>query len=186
MSKKSLNRKDAQKYIIVSRGNGKTDQEIYNELSEQYYDKKSVAILITETITSENKKKYKVYNNILIGLIALTILFKLFMVFSLTIQSGELWILLFALFAPLLAGYFIYGILNYQKPIYRFCGIMTGLGFLQNMRKLDSTSDILINIIFTVAIVGLSLYLDNVMFPDYNPKGLLKDSNGDYILPVNK
>lgn len=112
MSKKSLNRKDAQKYIIVSRDNGKTDQEIYNELSEQYYDKKSVAILITETITSENKKKYNIYNNILIGLIGLAILFKLFMVFSLTIQSGELWILLFALFIPLLAGYFIYGILN--------------------------------------------------------------------------
>jgi hypothetical protein len=185
MSKKSLNRKDAQKYIIVSRDNGKTDQEIYNELSEQYFDKKSVAILITETITSENKKKYNVYNNILIGLIGLTILFKLFMIFSLTIQSGELWILLIALFVPLLAGYIIYGISNYDKPIYRFCGIMIGLGFLQNMRKLDNTSDILINIIFTVAIVGLSFYLDSVMFPDYNPKGLIKDSNGDYILPIN-
>jgi hypothetical protein len=183
MNKKSLERKAAQKYIIESRDNGKSDQEIYNNLSEHYYEKKSIATLILETVTSENKKKYKTYNNVLMGLLLLTILFRLYMVFSLTIQSGELWILLFALFVPILAGYFIYEISNYQKHIYRICGIMTALSFWQNMRKLDNTADVLTNVIFTFAIFALSFYLDNKMFPNFNAKNLKKDSNGEYILP---
>jgi hypothetical protein len=69
MSKKSLDRKAAQKFIVDSRDNGKSDQDIYNELSQQYLDKKSVALLITGTVTTENKNKYKLYNNILLGLL---------------------------------------------------------------------------------------------------------------------
>lgn len=39
MSKKSLDRKIAKKFIVDNRDNGKSDQEIYNELSQQYYDR---------------------------------------------------------------------------------------------------------------------------------------------------
>mgnify|MGYP003582726411 FL=1 len=182
MSKKSLDRKAAQKFIVDSRDNGKADQEIYNELSEQYYDKKSVALLITGTVTKENKKKYKVYNNILLGLLGLSILFKLLTVFSLTIQTGQLWTLLLVLIVPLFAGYFMYEIARYNGPIYRFCGMLTIAGFLQTIGKAENGTDILINIIFAGAVAGLSFYLDSKMFPDYSPKNLKKDSNGEYIL----
>jgi hypothetical protein len=49
MSKKSLERKPAQKFIIESRQNDKTDQEIYNDMTQQYFDKKAVALIITGT-----------------------------------------------------------------------------------------------------------------------------------------
>ncbi|WP_276974125.1 hypothetical protein [Flavobacterium filum] len=182
MSKKSLDRKAAQTFIVDSRDNGKTDQEIYNELSELYYDKKSVALLITWTVTTENKKKYKVYNNILLGLLGLSILFKLLTVFSLTIQTGQIWTLLLVLIVPLLAGYFMYEIARYNGPIYRFCGMLTIAGFLQTIGKAENGTDITINLIFAGAVAGLSFYLDSKMFPNYSPKNLKKDSNGEYIL----
>ena len=180
MRKKLLDRKAAQKNIIENRENGKTDQEIYNELSQQYYDKKAVALLITGTVTSENKKKYKIYNNILLGLLGLSILFKLLTVFSLTIQSGQLWTLLLVLIVPLFAGFFMYEIARYNAAIYRFCGMLTIVGFLQTIGKAENGTDILINIIFAIAVAGLSFYLDSKMFPDYSPKNLQMDSNGEY------
>ena len=182
MSKKSLDRKVVQKFIIDSRDNGKTDQEIYNELSQQYYDKKGVALLITGTVKTELKIKFKIYNNILIGLLFLSILFKLIMVASVTLQTGQLWTLLLVLIVPLFAGYFMYEIARYNGPIYRLCGMLTLAGFFQTISKAENGTDILINIIFAGAVAGLSFYLDSKMFPDYSPSNLKKDKNGEYIL----
>ena len=182
MSKKTIDRKAAQKMIVDSRDNGKTDQEIYNELSQQYYDKKSVALLITGTVTTENKNKYKVYNHILLALLGLAILLRILLVFSLTIQTGQLWTLLLVFIVPLFAIYFAYEIARYNAPIYRFVGIMTIVGFFQTIGKSEGGTDILINLVFAGAIAGLSFYLDSIMFPDFSPKNLKKDSNGEYIL----
>lgn len=169
MTKKSLDRKAAKQFIVSNRDNGKTDQEIYHELTEQYFDKKSIALLIHETITKENKNKYRIYNNILIGILILLALYKLLVVFYLTKESGELWVLLFALFIPLLSFYVIYEIWNYNKPIYKFCGIMSGLSFLQNMRKIETKEELLFNVVVIGTIVALSFFLDYKMFPNYNP-----------------
>jgi hypothetical protein len=182
MSKKSLHRKVAQKFIFDSRDNGKSDQEIYNELSQQYYDKKGITLLITGTVKTENKKKYKKYNNLLLGLLGLSILFKLLIVFSLTIQTGKLWTLFLVLIVPLFTGYFMYEIARYNGPIYRFCGILTIAGFMQTIGNAENGMDILINLIFAGAVAVLSFYLDSKMFPDYSPKNLQKDQKGDYIL----
>jgi glucan phosphoethanolaminetransferase (alkaline phosphatase superfamily) len=182
MSKKSLNRKAAQKFITESRDNGKTDQEIYNELAQQYYDKKSLALLITGTVTNANKNRYKVYNNILITLLAIVIVLRILSVFSLTIQTGQLWTLLLVLFVPIFAAYFAYEIARYNAPVYRFCGIMMILGFFQTMGNADDGTSIRINLALTIAIVSLAFYLDSKLFPHYSPRNLKQDSNGEYIL----
>jgi len=182
MNKKSLDRKAAQKFIIDNRDNGKSDQDIYNELSQQYFDKKSVTLLITATVTTENKNKYIIYNNVLLGLLGLVILLRILLVFSLTIQTGQLWTLLLVFIVPLFAAYFAYEIARYNASIYRFCGIMTIVGFMQTIGKSEGGTDILINLVFAGAIAGLSFYLDSKMFPDYSPKNLKKDGNGEYIL----
>ena len=69
-----------------------------------------------------------------------------------------------------------------NAPIYRFCGWLTIAGFLQTVGKMEMGTDILLNIIFASAVAGLSFYLDSKLFPEYSPKNLKKDSNGDYIL----
>lgn len=182
MSKKSLNRKVSVQYIVESRDNGKTDQEIYNELSKEYYDKKSLVLLITGTVTSENKQKYKIYNNILLGLLGVAILSRILFVLGLTIETGQLWTLFLVFIVPIFAAYFAYEIARYNAPIYRFCGIMAILGFLQTLSKSENGNEILFNFVFAVAIAGLSFYLDGKMFPKFSPNDLKKDSNGEYIL----
>lgn len=182
MGKKSLDRKAAQKFIVDNRNNGKSDQDIYNELSQQYYDKKTIALLITGTVTTENKNKYIIYNNILVGLLGISILLKLLSVFILTIQTGQLWTLLLVLIVPLFAAYFMFEIARYNGPIYRICGWLTIAGFIQTIGKTEDGTEILLNVIFACAVAGLSFYLDSKMFPDFSPKNLKKDGNGEYIL----
>jgi hypothetical protein len=182
MIKKSLDRKAAQRFIVFNRDNGKTDQEIYYELTQQYYDKKSIALLITGTVTSENKKKYRVYNNILLVLLGLSIFSKVLTILSLTIQTGQLLALLLVFIVPIFTVYFLYEIARYNGQIYRFCGLLAIANFFQTIGKVENITDIFIHIVFTGAVVGLSFYLDSKMFPDYSPNNLKKDSNGEYIL----
>lgn len=182
MSKKTLDRKAAQQFIIASRDNNKTDQEIYNELVQQYYDKKDIALLITGTVTTGNKQKYKLYNNILLGLLGLAIVSRILLVVNLTMQSGQAWALLLVFIVPALAAYFAYEIARYNAPLYRVCGIMTLVGFAQSMSKSDGGPELMVNLILASTIAGLCFYLDNKMFPHYTPQKLKKDSNGEYIL----
>jgi len=182
MGKKSLDNKAARKFIVEARENGKTDQEIYNELSQQYYDKKHIALLITGTVTKENKNKYKVYNNILLILLGLAILSRIIYVLGMTVQTGQPLILLLVFIVPIFTAYFAYEIARYNGQIYRICGIMAIVGFLQSFKVSEGIVEFAINLFFAAAVAGLSFYLESNMFPHYGNKNLIKDTNGDYIL----
>lgn len=181
MSKKSLDRKAAKQFIIANRAMNKTDQEIYNELSQQYYDKKAIALLITSMVTEENKRKYQVYNSILIGFIGITVLFKILIIVNLVIAENQAWYLLLAFLVPIFNLYFLYEIARYNGSIYRILGIWV-IGFsFQSISKLGGT-DLIINLILCILIAGLAFYLDKNMFPNYSPTNLKKDSKGEYIV----
>jgi len=181
MNKKSLDRKAAKQFILDNRAISKTDQEIYNELSQQYYDKKAIALLVTSTVTMENKKKYKIYNNGLIGLIGITVLFKIFIIVNLALVVNQVWYLLLAFLVPIFNIYFLYEIAKYNGSIYRILGIWV-IGFsLQSINKVEGTN-LIVNLILCILIAGLAFYLDRNMFPNYSPNNFKKDSNGEYIL----
>jgi len=182
MNKKSFNKITVKKSIIESRANGKTDQEIYNELTQKYYDKKGIALFIPATATIENKNKYKLYNDVLLGAIGVVILLKIITIFSLSLASGQMWALLFIFIVPLMNIYFFYEIARYNGQVYRICGMLTIAGFLQSISKLETGFDFLLTFIFTAVITGLSFYLDAKMFPNYKPTNLKKDNNGEYII----
>jgi len=182
VSKKSLDRKATKQFIIDNRSLGKTDQEIYNLLAEQYYDKKTIALLITSQVTTENRKKYKVLNTLLLVLISITILFKILAIVQLSLSAGQVWALIFIFLVPLLNIYFFYEVLRYNGTIYRILGLLTMASFLQSISKGGTVLDITIGAFLCILIVGLAFYLDNYMFPYYSPSHLKKDSNGEYIL----
>lgn len=179
MGKKSLDEKIARKFIVEARENGKTDQEIYNELSQQYYDKKHITLLITGTVTKENKNKYKIYNNILLALLGLVIVTRIYYVFTLPIRIGEPFGQLFILIC---AAWLAFEIKRYNGQIYRIGGQLALAGFALTFKISSDMTRILIDILFTVVIAGLSFYLERKMFPNYGNKNLVKDSNGEYIL----
>jgi predicted neutral ceramidase superfamily lipid hydrolase len=182
MAKKSLDYKNAKKIILERRENNISDQEIYNELTQLFFDKKGVAYLIKGTLTKEIKEKYKIYNNILLALIGLSILMRFLTIFLLTNDSLNIMILTFLIMVPLLSIYFIYGIAKYYVTIYRFCGLLTFGGIIMSINHFDNLTNFLINLIFSLAVVALSFFMDSKMSPFYRSKYFKKDSQGEYIL----
>jgi hypothetical protein len=173
MSKKTLNHKTARKLIEEGRNRGKTDQDILNELSQIFYDKKTIALLISGTVTNNNKKQYKMYNNILIGLIGSFVLFNVFVDFCRIESFKDLWFSIpITLVFILLAGYCIFEIARYNAPVYRMCGIFTILYsfqwyYIKHYQISYNVVEIIIILFFIVAIVFFSFFLSKKMFPNY-------------------
>ena len=173
--------KTVKKIIANSKDDGKNDQEIYNDLSEHYSNKKNLALLITGTATKENKRKYKLYNNILIGLLALTLLSRIIVSFFL-IKEGIFLEFIFSLIGLLLPALLIYGVMQYSAPFYRLCGILATMGFITSLVKQHDTTSILLDLIPIAAVAVLAFFLSFKMFPNFKPRQLKKDTNGNYLL----
>ena len=184
MNKSSINRKEIHKFIIESRSNGKLDQEIYNELVLKYYDKKTIALLISGTVKNEHKEKYKASNTLLLVLIGITILFKFIAVINLSIEYDKLWALLLVFIIPLINVYFFYEVYRYNAMIYKVIGLLTIASIFKSISSaVDGyLLDIIISLILGGGIIYLSFYLSNKLIPNYKPNKLIKDSKGDFIL----
>lgn len=180
MTKKSLDYKFAKKFIIESRIKNISDQEIYNELVQRYFDKKGIAGLIKSVVKTEVKQKYKIYNHILIGLLWISIILKILTIIPLTQQSGILYTIILMLFAPSINLFFIYNIAKYNGPYYRFCGILSIASFFQSITYFENVSTIVINALLVGVVAGLCFYLSKKFYPTNNPKNFKTDSNGEY------
>lgn len=173
--------KTAKKIIDDRRSAGKNDQQIYDELSAHYDNKKNLALLITGTASVETRSKYKLFNNILIGLLAITLLFRLIGAFSLVSESGLLGFII-SLVGVLLPALLIYGFINYMGAMYKLCGFLTLLGIVQLIARWDASMLVILSLIILIPMAFLSFYLSSKMFPKFNPNKLRKDKNGAYLL----
>lgn len=182
MSKKSLDRDTAVVVITQSREAGKTDQQIHNELSQEYADKKKLAILITSTARVELKEKYKSLNNLLVGLLAAGAITKILFIITVALGEQDPWLMLMVLWVPLFNLYGVYYISRYFAPMYFFCGGFAVVSILESLKGQGGVADTVFTILFAIAIAVLSFYLDKKMFPNFKPFGLKKDSNGEFIL----
>lgn len=176
-----MDAKTAKKIIVEDKDRGKRDQDIYNALSPDFSNKKTLVLLITGTAASGERNRYKLYNNILIGLLGLVALLRLLGSFYL-LKEGELGDFGLSLIGLLLPALFIWGIAQYNAPFYRFCGFMVIVGSISAIARENSAAAILFDIVLIAAIAGLCFFLGNKMFPNYKPGKLKKDSNGNYLL----
>lgn len=182
MSKKSIDRKEATGFIEAARGEGKADSEIYDLLTEKHYDKKAVALLVLSTVKKENKEKYKIYNNLLVFLLALTALFKILTVFNLMVATQSAAFIFLLFLTPLFNILFLVYVAKYQAAIYRFCGLMSIVNAFRSITSNAGMADIVLMIVLSAIIAGLSFWLDQKMFPNYKPSNLKKDAEGNYQL----
>ena len=177
--------------ISERRKNGANDQQIYDQLSAQYPNRKNLALLITGTVTDESKTKYKSLNNILLYLLLALVLIRIVSSFSLLL-AGEFTTFLISLIGLLLPAIFVYGVYNCMAAVYRLCGILSILGVVQILASILTQSiegaegnhslTAFLSVALLGAIATLSFYLSSKMFPNFKPGKLKKDSKGEYIL----
>jgi hypothetical protein len=186
MSEKTLDRKAAKQIVIAQRDNGKTNQEIYLQLKEQYSDLKSIANLITGTALKSDIEKYKLYNKILVAILILAAVFQVLFVINYAAAPNMIKMILISV-APILYVWAAFPISRYEGSVYRSCGgltIATNLSQLGNTQLMNfsDTVTVIIDVILIVLIVFLCFYLDAKLFPNYSPSSLKTDREGDYIL----
>lgn len=176
-----MDQKTTKKLVEKGRAEGKSDQEIYNELSEYYPSKKNLALLITGTPTQEDRDKYKMLNNVLIALLAVTILFRLIAAFYL-VSAGEWATVFFMFLGMLLTGLIIYGVFNYIGGFYKAFGFLSLLGVVRALAGFSGSIVELIDLALLIPIPILCFYLGAKLFPKFKPNKLKKDVAGAYIL----
>ncbi len=172
-----LEKKELKRIISEERDSGKNDQEVYNKLIEMHKDRDEIVILLTGSLKKEARNKIRIWNTILLILIGLTIISKSLAVVGISLNSGNLWTLLFVFIAPILNIVFFVIVLNYKIQGYSFIATMSLLGFLNSIGNMGQGIDLFISLVVSISIIGLSfaLYMNNK--PDI-PK---KDENGNHI-----
>ena len=188
MNKKSLDEKVATKFITESRNNGMTDQEIYNELSQQNFDKQLIASLVAFTVTSEKRRKYRIHRCILFGLIAITALLSLLSsVDSFSDFVSDVGDVILVIIIMLFVGFYIFMLIKFEyKTAYSQCSFLSFLILLSSFVRLNSqfvsyNYKYIIMQICMALIAVLSYYISRKMFPNRRLKKLKRDSNGEYI-----
>ena len=182
MSKKSINKKEVNKTIKEKIDQGIPRIEILDELSELYFDKKTLSKLIASTPNPKRLKQYKLPNNILLGLLIITIISKILIGFSLFSQIS-IALTPFAIFLPIINILFAFEVARFKGYIYNILGIISIASILNMLGEISDhgiygTIDIIIGLL----IAGLAFYIGNKMFPNYGLFGPKKDSKGEFKL----
>ncbi len=131
MSKKSINHKEVTITIKTKLLEGKSKSEILQELTGVGYDKETVAQIISATPSSEARRKYKLLNNILVGLILLVGIFKI-LAGIVILAPISLTSIPLVLLTPILNVIFAMLVLNFNGKFYRIIGLMS-LGSIGKM-----------------------------------------------------
>jgi hypothetical protein len=182
MTKKSLNKKEAIKTIQDRIQANTPRQEILNELSELYYDKNTISALIASMIDPQTKEKYKTLNNLLLGLLALTIIAKILIGIVLFSSLSPLLIPI-AFVIPILTIWFALEVSKFRGYIYNILGILASGGILKSIGYIKETGIYgILDVVLVIAICVLSFYLGNKMFPNYGLLGPKKDKEGNILL----
>lgn len=176
MTKQSLNTKQARNFIIESRENGESDQDIFNKLSEKYFDSQQIAGLIISIIPPEKMVKYMKWHYLFIALIASLFIVEIGGLIAIDIfESWGLTILLIAVFG-LLIGYLVQ-LNKYRGSLYLNWYLLPilSLGMLS-----QSPLWCIISCIILSALLGcVGVFLTRRLVP--NMRKLKKDEVGNYI-----
>lgn len=182
MTKKSINKKEVAKVIETRLQENIPRKEILEELSEQYFDKKTISTLIASTADNQRKEKFKTLNNILLGLLILTIVLKIFVGITL-LSSISIFLIPIAFLIPIISIWFAFEVSKFKGYIYNLLGLLLVASIFNAMGDLVESGTLgLIDIFIGVVIAGLSFYLGKKIFPNYGLFGPKKDSDGNIKL----
>ena len=175
MSKKEI-RKIVKKNIL----DGKTKQEIFEELKETSYRSHQVLAKIIRKVPSlQAIKKYNPLNNILIVLLAIMILIKIAIGMFIIIESGFSFSIIvtnwfsFLFILPIVDIFLLIGVATYSPNSHIYVAIWAFYS-ISHIIKFERFL-----CLGLIAIIGLGFYLNSKLYPKYlTVKKRYKDSHG--------
>ena len=181
MALKKLHIDTAIIWIDKRRNEGKSNQEIYGELTKAYTDKDAIAKLIAQTLTKEQKDEYRTLNNILFILLVLSAIFKLGFGAAFAQNLHEY---LFVILIPMLNIYFAYVVFKFRVSDYGNAIkiiLLSCVHLLFEAKNKEDITPIIVNVVFSLLIVALFAFLSTA-FSAIQQHEFEKDINGEYII----
>lgn len=165
MTKKEV-RKAAKQSILEC----KTKQETFETLKATSKLPIEDLAKIIQTIPSlQARQKYKTQNMILIGLLSLTVLFKMMAGIPIIIENGIKWFPIL-LILPIINILLLIGVATYSQSIYKAVAFFTLFGLLRSLSDILGQPFeplIIIDLSIAAGLIGLGFYLNSKLCPDY-------------------
>ncbi len=180
-----LKRTEIRKAVVEGRGEGKSDQEIYDEITMNHKNRDEVASVISRTVRDELKKKFSSHNNALLFLIIVTILLKFFVI----IQIGEISNLFLGLVIGILVSilnlFVFHTVYLWQAANYRNWAILILVLSIRLVFEFEIRVDYFLSLFLTLSISVLLVYLHEKLLPNF-VKNVPKDEQGNHVFIVIK
>ena len=165
-AKRSIDRKDVIATAQRELAAGKSREEILDELSERYFDRKTLAGYVGDVPDPELKEQYRTANTVLAGLLVVSAVFKVLSLWALASGRSPLLLLVLTLIVPAMSVWLVAAVWKMQGYIYRFLAVLALLGIVHSIRITSSaTIEMAMEIALLAAIAGTSWYVGTKMFP---------------------
>jgi len=179
--KKYIPTKELIKIVESDLIKGKSKNELFEELSIEYYESNTIAKAIAMFPDNILKKKYNMFNTFLLLLIAIYVINKMFDICSYVLINPVLGLIILAIYLPI-SLWIAMKIYRPRAYIYNIIGVLSILSVLYSLKGFDGSSPWVGSFMFSTLIAVLSYYIGSRMFPNYGFRGPKKDSEGKYIL----
>jgi hypothetical protein len=176
-----MNTKEIEKYTETEIQNGKTHQEIFNKIvSTSDFNIHEVADIVRKIPTLEKRRKYKLFNNVLAGLLGLSIISRIITGLGELIQ-GKNDVSLIVMLFPIITILLFWGIYTYKRNLHLVTGLFMTFGTLMTASRLFNNFDILSLVDILVTLFGscIALYLNSKLPSDYVLDKELKETKPD-------
>ena len=164
-------RKDIKRDVKASLDKGLSKQVVFQSLKDRYPDKKGrrIADIVRNVVSPERKEKYKRFNQLLIVLLVFSVMLKKWLGLSDNDVLNTVGTLTVLVAIPLVYITFVVAIYYYQAYFYKFIALFVLFSVLQDFREILAAVDLLgmLDVILSVVILILSMYLYMNMFPAY-------------------
>ena len=132
-----LTKREIKKLVADKVKEGKTHQEIFDEIrSEHKLNKNDLKNILKNVVTLKGRKKYRVENSILMMVLLITVVLKINVSFSLFVDAGFALLPLIFLI-PLLNVFLLYAVAKFQNEAYYIGLIFSALSIVNSIKYLS-------------------------------------------------
>ena len=159
--------------------NGKSHQEIYDHIvATSQFNIHDVANMVRKIPTLEKRKKHNSLNAILLGIIALSILDRILIVFQQLSEDGQDKVS-FLFMLPIISILLFYGIVKFKRTVHLAAGFLMAFATVSSAIRLLSYSDIfsILGLLISLAGASIAFYLSVKLVSDYKVDKELQKNN---------
>ncbi len=181
--RKRLTERDIVPLTREGLGQGKTKQQVLEELAPRFYSREHLAQLISTVPDVELARAYARTNQALVSMMIITNASHLGLLLLGVLSQGFPRFMVFDHIIPLMALFFTRGIRRMTGGFYIFVGLASLTGVLDSVRlvRINPVWSFVDLVLFTTTAI-LSFRLGGRLFPHRGWSGPRKDENGNYLL----